>query len=379
MRRLPDALFVLLLAAALLVRVPAAATRGFVHDEENTAIPLSRLISFDPAAPNLPLRAVNHGALPAYVVKASSSLFGTSPLGYRAGSIILALLTITLVFFLTRPLYGAWAGLWASAIVGFNAYYLDVSSRATAHAPYLFFVALALFAASRFLSLARARHLFLAAVATALAFYCKEHAALVLVALGLMFLRPGWRPWLRRSAPYAACALFVLLIAPDVAWNAAADAETDRVTYGNRDAPQATYARHLQRIGGLGVSPYPLMFYGRSAVIPAYQRVTGRTLDDNTSEYRSMHPLLGILLLGSVAYALSAGRPGHDAGRFLLLYFCLVFGGFSLIRPGNPDGLDPVSWIWVDATMIPAAVMAGAALSTASGAIARRAANRRSR
>jgi 4-amino-4-deoxy-L-arabinose transferase-like glycosyltransferase len=214
--------------------------------------------------------------------------------------------------------------------------------------------------------------------AAALAFYCKEHGVLVLAALGLMFLRPGLRPWLRRVEPYAAAALFVMLIAPDVAWNAGADAETDRVTYGDRNAAQATYARHLQRVGGLGFSPYPLMFYGRSAVMPAYQRLTGSALDDNTSEYRSMHPWLGVLLLGSIAFTVAAARPHHDAGRFLLLYFGIVFVGFSIIRPGNPDGLDPVSWIWVDSTMLPAAVFSGAVLASLGGVTARRATSPRS-
>jgi hypothetical protein len=51
----------------------------------------------------------------------------------------------------------------------------------------------------------------------------------------------------------------------------------------------------------------------------------------------------------------------------LVAAFWGVFGFFSLIRPGEPDGLDPVSWIWVDASMIPAVAMAGARLAAAGG------------
>jgi hypothetical protein len=47
------------------------------------------------------------------------------------------------------------------------------------------------------------------------------------------------------------------------------------VSYNNETHGQATYAAHLRRVGGLGLSPYPSMFYFRSPVSWLYQRVTG--------------------------------------------------------------------------------------------------------
>src|SRR5690349_5465848 len=87
-----------LLVAALLIRVHLATSREYIHDEINTAIPLSRTISFDPDRLNLPLRGENHGAMPAYFVKVSSSLFGTSAIGYRAVHLIAGLVTVLLIY-----------------------------------------------------------------------------------------------------------------------------------------------------------------------------------------------------------------------------------------------------------------------------------------
>src|SRR5258705_13924212 len=78
-----DIVFFLILLVALLIRLGLAVTAEYIHDEENTSIPLSKTIAFAPGHVHLPMRGENHGALPAYVVKASSTLFGTSPLGYR--------------------------------------------------------------------------------------------------------------------------------------------------------------------------------------------------------------------------------------------------------------------------------------------------------
>src|SRR5688572_13519695 len=121
-----DRWLLLILLAALLVRVQLAVTREYIHDEDNTAIPLSKTISFEPGRLNLPLRGENHPALPAYVVKASSTLFGTTRLGYRAMHVLLGLATIALIYSLTRQSYGAVPARWAAAFMAFNEYYLNV-------------------------------------------------------------------------------------------------------------------------------------------------------------------------------------------------------------------------------------------------------------
>ena len=94
-----------------------------------------------PAIVHLPLRGENHPALPAYVVKASSTLFGTSPLGYRVAARPAGLLHHRADLSPRRASGTArWPARWAAALLAFNEYYLDVSSRATAHVPHLLFV-----------------------------------------------------------------------------------------------------------------------------------------------------------------------------------------------------------------------------------------------
>ena len=362
-----DVTLLLILSIALIFRIYLAVTVPYIHDEENNAIPLAKTISFTPGSLHLPLRGENHGALPAYVVKVSSSLFGTTPLAYRALHIFLGVCTILIVYRIARDWYGPVAGRWAAMLLAFNEYYLPISARATAHAPFLFFVALALYVFSRFLATERAGYLYAAGAAVGLAFYCKEHATLLLPAFLLTLLHPKFRHWLRGRHAYLAAGVFVAFIGPDLYWNATTSTET-LVHYGNQPALQAHYTNHLRRIGGIGFSPYPFMFYGRRAVMPLYKAVTGRALVDETAEYSSINPVLGILLLGAVLATAIFRRERDVLTVFLLLMFACVFGLFTFIARGDPPGrLDPVSWIWVETTIFPAVMLAGAGLAEVGG------------
>ena len=362
-----DGVLVLVLLGALAARLQLAQTLPLIHDEENTSIPLSRLISFEAGKRNLPIRAVNHGALPAYFVKLSSTLFGETPLGYRAVHVGSSLLTIVLVSLMARRAYGSEAALAAAVLLAFNEYFLNISSRATAHGPYLLFATLAIFAFGRFLSSGRRAFLYAAAVALGLGFYCKEHIVLLLPVFFATLLLARNRRWLRTPHPYVAVVVFAGMIAADVAWNAAATPDVNRVTYGRRDAPQATYASHLKRVGGVGLSVYPLVFYGHDAMMAVYRATTGEELDDNTPEYASMNLAFGVVLLASVLVTTVRPAPADVLQPLLLIAFWTVFALFTLIKRGDSPGLDPVSWIWVDVTMIPAAVLAGAAVTRLTG------------
>jgi 4-amino-4-deoxy-L-arabinose transferase-like glycosyltransferase len=359
-----DPVLILILLVALVVRVRLGVTREYIHDEINTAIPLSKTISFEPGHLHLPLRGENHPALPAYVVKASSTVFGTSRVGYRGMHILLGLLTIAMVYAMTRQWYGPVPARWAAALMAFNEYYLNVSSRATAHVPNLLLVTCAVYAFSRFLATERPRYLYLAGASLGLAFYCKESTALLLPVFALMLLVSKHRRWLLTPQIYLACAVYFLVISPDIAWNLRASPETTVTTYNNRTVGQATYATHLRRIGGLGLSPYPAMFYLRPTVKALARGLTGNELKDETQEYWSVNVGLGVLLLGAVlATTLRTASP--DQFRvFLLVMFWAIFAFFTLIKRGAVTGrLDPVSWIWVETTIVPAVVLTGARLA----------------
>ena len=364
-RRL-DPVLILILLVALVVRVRLGVTREYIHDEINTAIPLSKTISFEPGHLNLPLRGENHPALPAYVVKASSTVFGTSRLGYRAMHILLGLLTIAMVYAMTRQWYGAVPARWAAALMAFNEYYLNVSSRATAHVPNLLFVTAAVYAFSRFLATERPRYLYLAGASVGFAFYCKESTALLIPVFALTLLVSKHRHWLLKPQIYLACVTYVLVISPDIAWNMRANPGTT-VTYNDRTVGQATYATHLRRIGGLGLSPYPSMFYLRPTVKAVALNLTGSELRDETQEYWSVNVGLGVLLLGAVL-ATTVRRTSPDRLRlFLVVMFWAIFGFFTLIKRGAVTGrLDPVSWMWVETTIVPAVVLTGARLADVS-------------
>jgi len=361
-----DTALLLILVGAAVSRLYLASTLEYIHDEDNTAIPLAHSISFVPGAVNLPLRGENHGALPAYVVKASAALFGTSPLGYRTLHVVLGLGTIVLVYVLTRDAYGPVAARWAAALLAFNEYFLAFSSRATANTPYLFLVTAAVLAFGRFLVSERPLGLYGAAVATGLAFYCKEHAVLLLpvfAALVLVYHRRSlWRPH-----PYLAAVLFVLIVAPDLWWNAVTDPDTAHVTYSGPYVAQSTYAAHLRRVGGFGLSPYPAMFYAREPVTAVLKWVSGQEVPD-VAGYPALNPVLGILLVVAVL-ATTLGQGPRDRERRLFLALAWgVFVFFTVIRKGDPPNrLSSVSWLWVESTLIPAVVMGGAWLSTLRG------------
>jgi 4-amino-4-deoxy-L-arabinose transferase-like glycosyltransferase len=361
-----DAGLILILLIAVAIRVRLGMTREYVHDEINTAIPLSKTISFEPGHVNLPLRGENHPALPAYVVKVSSTLFGTSRLGYRAMHILLGLLTIAMVYAMTRQWYGLVPARWAAALMAFNEYYLNVSSRATAHVPNLLFVTGAVYAFSRFLATERPRYLYLAGASVGFAFYCKESTALLLPVFALTLLVSKHRHWLLKPQIYLACVTYVLVISPDIAWNMRANPGTT-VTYNERTVGQATYATHLRRVGGLGLSPYPSMFYLRPTVKAVALNLTGSELKDETQEYWSVNVGIGVLLLGAVL-GTTVRRTSPDRLRlFLLVMFWAIFGFFTLIKRGAVTGrLDPVSWMWVETTIVPAVVLTGARLADVS-------------
>jgi 4-amino-4-deoxy-L-arabinose transferase-like glycosyltransferase len=352
-----DAVLLLILIAAFASRLVLASTQSLVYDEYNTTIPLAEKIHFSGEHRYLPLRSVNHPALPAYVVKASRTLLdSTEPLGYRGLHVIGGLGIVLLVYLLTSRWYGRTAARWAAALMAFNEYSLDVGTHATAHVPFLFCVTAAVYSFSRFLHGRRLLFLYAAAVALAFAFYAKEHAALLLPIFFATLCLPSHRGWLRGPHAYVAAALFFLIIAPDVIWNLTRVPDS-----------QVTYNRHLQRIGGLGFSIYPTAFYAKGAVIALHDAWTGQEFDDNTAEYLSMNVGLGVLLLGAVAAA-TARKAANDRARpYFLLLFWGVFGFFTLIRKGAPEGLDSVSWIWVDTTMIPAIVLTAAMLARAGG------------
>jgi 4-amino-4-deoxy-L-arabinose transferase-like glycosyltransferase len=363
---LRDPGFLAVLSAAALLRLYLAVTSPFFWDEAMVLVPLAETISFSPDTLNLPLRGKNHPAMAAYWIKASTTLFGTSELGVRALHLLAGISMIVLVYLVARRWYGRSAGLWAAALLAFNEYHLRISSLASSHAPHLLFITLAIFAFSRFLDSGRSRHLYGAAAATALAFYCKEHSALLLPVLLLSVVQTDFRKWLRSAPVYVAAGLFFLLISPDLYWNLT-------TTSGGA---QRTYADHLARIGGVGLSPYPLVFFFGKTFGEASGGWFGARFHDPLEEYNTMNPGSGLVLLGAVCAVVLSKRGTGAMRSFLLAAFGVLFGFFFLIRPGFNAEMDdaymvPVSWSWVDMTLPVTAILGGLFLGAESSHWAR--------
>ena len=182
----------------------------------------------------------------------------------------LGLSTILLVFLLTKEWYGPVAARWAAALLAFNEYYLAISSRATAHVPHLFLVAAAVFSFARFLRVERAVYLYAAGGFLGLAFYCKEHSALLVPVFLLTLFQPRYRRWLLGPHAYLAALVFAALIAPDIYWNVTTDRETARIPYREEEVGYATYQSHLRahRRAGILAVPVDVLRARRGEVAP---------------------------------------------------------------------------------------------------------------
>jgi 4-amino-4-deoxy-L-arabinose transferase-like glycosyltransferase len=346
------AILTLILIAAALIRLHAVLTQPYVYDEEKLSIPLAQTISFSPGEINLPFRGPHHPALPSYFVKMSSAMFGQTQFGYRALHLAIGLFTILVVFRLAREWYGPAAACWAAALLAFNEYHVGVSAYATAKGPHLFFLVLAVHAFAAFLRTTRPAWLYAAGVVLGLAFYCKEHSALLLPVFLVTLAQARYRRWLFSPHTYLAAAAFFAIIAPDILWN---------VRGGSGE--HATYSDQLSRIGGLGFSLYPFLFFAHAGIRWLYLTLTGSIFPDEVAENPSMNDVLGVLLFGLVCYR-TFQSTGDALRGFLLNLFWIVFGFFVLLRPGQPTFvLDPAVWYWVDVVLFAAVILAGQILA----------------
>jgi 4-amino-4-deoxy-L-arabinose transferase-like glycosyltransferase len=355
-----DWVLLCVLAASLWMRLHLATTKPYLPDEVERSFKLANSISWSPELVNLPIRGVDHPALPSYFVKLSRSLFGWSPLGQRLVHILTGLLTLLVVFRIADEWSGVVAARWAAGLLAFNEYHIGVSSYATAKGPFLFFVALALYAFTRFLTGERRSSLYLAAGFTGVAFYAKEHAALLLPVFLLTLAQARYRRRLRWTGFLTTALVFFVVISPDLIWNMRAAPDGDHATYGD----------HLARIGGLGFTRHYFLFFARDAIQALNVWLTGEPEIDTVAENPSMNSVLGLVLVASVVVHTFRRRRGDPISAFLLVTFWAILGFFVLIRPGDTSvERDPLAWYWVDAVLFPAVIVAGHVLATTTGSM----------
>ncbi len=255
---------------------------------------------------------------------------------------------------------------------------IGVSALATEKSYYLFFMIAATYFLCEFHRTSKLSAASLAGGALGLGMLCKYLTALVIPAFGIAFLLAG--TW-RRLQVRAVLALGLTLLAvmtPDLWWNVA-----HRDTSGSA---AANVGDHLQRVGGLGISPYPLLFYlldvSHSQATREEATAQGRRAEarfglgivDPVPEYPAMNALMGVGVLGGMGWITAssvfrrrtAGRraravqPPSFIVPLLHMWFWFVLIFFMSIRPGAPKvNMDPVVWFWVDSTLLPAVLLVG--------------------
>lgn len=350
-----DPLVVLVVVLGAVLRIQLAAASPYFPDESDGYLPLASSISFSGDSLNLPLRGRNHPALVGYVIRLSQALFGSSPLGTRLLHVLMATASIAIAAAMTRQWYGVGIARWTASLLAFNEYGLRTGSLATSHAPQWLFLTVAIYGFQRFLATERPALLYVTALGAALAFLCREHAVLILPVLLVTLVWNTGTRWLRSRHVWLALVGYLLVVAPDIAWN---------VTAGE-GVSQATYADHLQRVGGIGLSPYPLAFYARDVVTWLHPLITGRPFGDPLLEYESLNAALGVALLVLTVACLARSHDRRTPlSRLLTVLLVAYFGVFSLIRPGTPErNLDPASWAWIDISLLATSVLASAGLA----------------
>ncbi len=359
---LADPLLLAILALALALRLYVALTTSHIWDEDRDWVLMASRISFAPDHPYLPIRSFNHGALPAYLIKLGSMLFGETIAGFRIFSVLLGTCTVAVTALIAHAWAGRAAALWAGAFIAFNEFHAMVSAIATDKVYSIFFGALAAYWFVRALQEDRPRVLLWAALFAALSILCYEIMYLLIPAFAVAVLFSKRRVWFLSPYLYVAAVLGLVVLLPDLLWNLNA-----------ANAGEMSYAGHLDRFGGIGFTQHYLLFFFRDAVVPLYAAM-GRSIHDGFGEYAVMNIVLGVLLFAAALFwswrfAASRERRAADpALLFLLTTFWLILGLFSLLQPGEGGRLDNRGWPWVQFILVPAAVFAGAMIAQAKGA-----------
>ena len=326
------------------------ATSEWVSSDERTWGEIVNSISFRPGKLHLPLHGPGHPLLPVYLIKMSSLLFGESRLGYRFLNVVAGSLTLVLIYLLTREGLGKKAGVLAMLLLAMNDYHINISAVAIEKSFYLFFVSVALFFFWLAVKRDNAKILIWAGVATGLAFLSKEIAGALLPVFFLYLCFSKKRAWLKRKEPYIAVLVMLIIISPDLYWNIN---NKIRNPYG-----YTNYSDHLIRVNTLRLNIYAVGFYLRDLFNILFSK-RPEIWYDMGAEYRSMNPILGILLLAGVILSFNKWR--EEFSRLMLVLFSLVFGFLTFFTASDMtfDGrqMDPVTWWWASITVIPATIL----------------------
>lgn len=163
----------------------------------------------------------DHPPAIAWLIRASTALLGDTPLGVRAGAVILSLGTALLLFDFGRMLFGAPVGMLAAIAYHVIPAFGIGGIFAFPDAPFMFFWMLALWSLWRAQDRGRVADWLIAGAAVGLTVMSKLAAAFLIVSIaGFLVAVPAVRRWWTRAEPYRAAALALLVMLPMLRWNA---------------------------------------------------------------------------------------------------------------------------------------------------------------
>lgn len=174
----------------------------------------------------------------AWLIRLTTGLFGDGELGVRAATFLIWPLTAWGVYLLVRRLlrgepHAERAAFWAALLFATLPMTSLGSWLITTDAPLLLFWTLSLYFLAGALRSDRWRDWLLAGAAAGLGLMSKYSMVFLLPALGVYLLvAPQHRGLLRSPRPYVALALALLILAPNIAWNAAHQFVSYRHTAG---------------------------------------------------------------------------------------------------------------------------------------------------
>jgi dolichol-phosphate mannosyltransferase len=170
---------------------------------------------------HLDIGYLDHPPMVAWLIRAGTSLFGTTALGVRISALCCGLVAAFFCHRLTRNLFGATAAWVALILMQTLPYFFMSGMLMTPDAPLAASWAAFLYFIERAIRGPSARTWLWAGLSLGLGLLSKY--TIVLAALATVIYvaaTPVYRPWLKRFEPYAAAALALAIFSPVIFWNA---------------------------------------------------------------------------------------------------------------------------------------------------------------
>lgn len=245
----------------------------------------------------LDLGYVDHPPLVALLIRLTTALGGANEFTVRLGMVACGLGTVALAARAGLLLGGRLAGWLCLAMAATCPLFGLLFSFAGPDAPMMLCWAATVYAALLAVTSMRGRYWYAAGALLGLALLSKYVAALLVPSL-LLFMLLSRRGWLRRREPYLAGVIALLVLSPNLWWN----------------AQHAWVSITFQTTHGACVSSARSVDYVRQALLYIQNQVT------------LVGPLLAVALVAGTAFSLNKGLRERDDGHLLLACCTLVIG-----------------------------------------------------